>query len=49
MKKLLFFIFFLLFIAVLFMWDHELTAFWVDPNNRTFLITELFLWMNQYP
>lgn len=48
MKKFLLFIFFLLFVSVIFIWDHELTAFWLDPANRTFLITELVTWMEKY-
>ncbi|GAB0174229.1 MAG: hypothetical protein HHAS10_01080 [Candidatus Altimarinota bacterium] len=48
MRKFLLFIFFLLFITILFLWDHELTGFWLDSENRNFLIREGVSWMNQF-
>ena len=48
MKKLLLFIFFLLFITLLFMWDQELTGFWTNRENHSFLVREFLLWSDQY-
>lgn len=48
MKKFLLFIFFLLFILILFLWDHELTGFWLDSENRNFLLREWVAWINQF-
>jgi hypothetical protein len=48
MKKLLLFIFFLLFISVLFIWDQELTWFWTNRENHSFLVQEFLLWSDQY-
>lgn len=47
MKKILSSFFFLLFIALLFIWNDELASFWANSENHRFLISELITWSNK--
>ncbi len=48
MKKILFFLFFLLFTVLLFIWDEGMTTFWKDGEHFSFLGQGFLSWTEQY-
>lgn len=48
MKKILLFLFFILFIGLLFTWNDSMAEFWKAWENRSFLVQEFFAYMKRY-
>lgn len=48
MKKILFFLFFLLFTGLLFMWDDGMTTFWKEGDHFSFLGQNFLSWIQKY-
>ena len=48
MKKILFFLFFLLLTGLLFIWDETMTSFWKEGDHFSFLGQNFLSWIEKY-